>query len=207
MRKLSRRSPAAAFGLGLILAALLTSAVVAQVAPPQVGPPPAPPLRRPRRPLRPPRPALRLRHQAAPTAIYVDTKPRKAIVLSMRDAVKLTLENSMDIKVNRIAPQVAAAAIEQAESRFDWTFVGQWSHSHNSSVAPFGIAGTPVTVTKDDNLQVGLKKQLITGGEIDPTLMWDRTESNTSTAAFNPTYTSEGSSPSSSRCCATPAPT
>ena len=48
------------------------------------------------------------------TTLETDLKPRRAIVLSMQDAIRLTLENSMDIKIDRISPQSSAADIQEA---------------------------------------------------------------------------------------------
>ena len=65
------------------------------------------------------------------TALDVDTTPRRAIALSMADAIRLTLENNLDIKIRGIDPQTSAADIQKAESRFDWTFETSWSKTRS----------------------------------------------------------------------------
>jgi len=106
-------------------------------------------------------------------------RPRRAIVLSMQEAVRLTLENSMKVKINRVDPQVALAAIEKAEAKFDWSFVS--TVSANRDEVP---SGTSSALTKSSSesqtVKAGLKKSLLSGGTIQPTLQWQRNSSDTS---------------------------
>jgi hypothetical protein len=96
-----------------------------------------------------------------------DLRPRKAIVLSMQEAIRLTLENSMKVKINRIDPQTALAAVEKAEASFDWSFVGSWSGSN---------ASTSASHTTSNEVDLALKKEFTTGTSIKPGVKWTRSK-------------------------------
>ncbi len=113
---------------------------------------------------------------AAEGVMAEDMKPRKAIVLSMQEAIRLTLENSMKVKINRVGPEVALADIEKAEAKFDWSFVNTWSASR-SVVASGSADNLTRSVTESESIQTGLKKTLAGGGRIEPTLKWQRNKS------------------------------
>ena len=129
---------------------------------------------------------------AAPTpTLETDLRPRRAIVLSMQDAIRLTLQNSMNIKIDRIAPQSSAADIQQAEAKFDWTFKGSYSRTRSITPSASALAGAAAAKSDGDTLKVGFKKELITGGSIEPTLRWSRNETNSAFATLNPAYTTD----------------
>lgn len=125
------------------------------------------------------------------STLSTDLTPRRAIVLTMADAVRLTLQNSMDIKIDRIGPQTRAADIIRAESEFDWTFVGSWSGGRSITPSASALAGATAPESDTDQLKLGLRKDLKTGGEIEPTLKWDRGWSNSAFATLNPSYTTD----------------
>ena len=118
-------------------------------------------------------------------------KPRRAIVLSMEDAVKLTLQNSVDIKIDRIAPLTSAADIQRAIARFDWTFVSSYSGTH--SVLPSSSALAGATDVRSDTMsaKAGFRKDLVTGGRIEPNVQWNRSKTNSAFATINPSYTTD----------------
>ncbi len=104
-----------------------------------------------------------------------DMRPRKAIVLSMPEAVRLTLENSMRVKINRVNPQVALAAIEKAEAEFDWTFVSTWAAGRSEVLSSDSTEDNLIkNESESQSIKVGLKKQLTSGGRIEPTFKWQR---------------------------------
>jgi outer membrane protein TolC len=117
----------------------------------------------------------------------VDLSPREAVTLSMADAIRLTLQNNLDIKINRINPEVNIAAVEKAESVFDWTFVGSFSENKSR---PAVVSG-PGPRSETTSAQVGLTKNLVTGGSIAPTLEWTRSYTNSIFTTLNPSYTTD----------------
>lgn len=125
------------------------------------------------------------------TALETDLRPRKAIALSMRDAIRLTLENNLDIKIRGIDPQSSAEDITIAKARFDWTFEGSWSKTRSKTPSASVLSGAAASESESDSISVGLKKTLTTGGTIKPTLTWRRDETNSAFATLNPSYTTD----------------
>ncbi|KPJ56540.1 MAG: hypothetical protein AMS16_02215 [Planctomycetes bacterium DG_58] len=125
------------------------------------------------------------------STLETDLRPRRAIVLSMHDAITLTLKNSMDIKIDRIEPQSSAADIQQAEAKFDWTFVGSYSRSRSITPSASALAGATAAKSDGDTIKLGFQKELITGGSIQPTVQWSRSETNSAFATLNPSYTTD----------------
>ena len=108
------------------------------------------------------------------TALSVDVTPRKAIALSMRDAITLTLKNNMNIRISEINPKTAAADITGAEAQFDWSFVGSYAKSYSMTPQDDYETTGDRDRASSDKISVGLKKSLTTGGAIEPTLSWTR---------------------------------
>ena len=108
-----------------------------------------------------------------------DMKPRRAIVLSMQEAVRLTLENSMRVKINRVSPEVALAAIQKAEAKFDWSFVSTWAAGRSEVLSTDSTETNRIkNESESQSIKAGLKKQLMTGGTIAPTLKWQRDQAS-----------------------------
>ena len=125
------------------------------------------------------------------TALVVDLKPRKAIILSTQDAIRLTMQNSTEIRIDSITPRRTALDITRAEARFDWRAVGSLSHSHSEAETTTSISGGNTTKSESDTLEVGLKKTLRTGGQIKTAIDWERSESWNSFSSVNPSYTTD----------------
>jgi outer membrane protein TolC len=121
-------------------------------------------------------------------SLDVDLSPRKAVMLSMDDAVTLTLNNSMDIKINRIEPQNKEADIVRAESEFDWTFTGRFSRTRSVTPSASALAGAAASESDSSDLRLGLEKKLVTGGSVSPNIRWSRSWTNSSFATLNPNY-------------------
>jgi len=134
---------------------------------------------------------VRAEEETAEPASDVTLKPRRAIALSMSEAVRRTLQNSMDIKIDRIAPLSSAADIDRAEARFDWSFVGAYSKSRSKTPSASSLTGARASESDSDTVEVGFRKDLVTGGTIQPTLSWNRSESNSAFATLNPSYTTD----------------
>ncbi|HUW55204.1 MAG TPA: TolC family protein [Planctomycetota bacterium] len=125
------------------------------------------------------------------TTLETDLKPRRAIALSMQDAIRLTLENSMEIKIDRISPQSSATDIQEAEARFDWTFVGSYSRTRSITPSASALSGAAAAESAGDSVKLGFRKELITGGSVEPTLYWVRNKTNSAFATLNPSYTTD----------------
>jgi outer membrane protein TolC len=120
-----------------------------------------------------------------------DLTPRRAIFLSMEDAVRLTLQNNVDIKVDSIAPLIAAENVTIARSQFDWTFVTSYSETHSVLPSSSALSGAAENRTDTAQAQTGFQKNLITGGRIEPGIKWQRDKTNSTFATVNPSYTTD----------------
>lgn len=118
-----------------------------------------------------------------------DLTPRRAIFLSMEDAVRLTLQNNVDIKVDSISPLILAENITMAKAKFDWTFVSSYQETHSALPSSSALSGAATNRTDTAQAQTGFQKNLITGGNIQPGVKWERDKTNSAFTTINPSYT------------------
>jgi HAE1 family hydrophobic/amphiphilic exporter-1 len=160
-RLAGRLKPAGATGAGVLLALLLAAPADAQSLAPQSTPP---------APVGPGAPQLRL---------------------TLDDAVRLGLENNLDLKVDRLDPEIARERVGQAESVFLPTLAS--SLTRNSSLAPptSFLVGNQGVQSTTGNGSVSVSQRLPHFGTSYAT-GWDTTRSKSTSqfSNYNPILTS-----------------
>jgi HAE1 family hydrophobic/amphiphilic exporter-1 len=94
----------------------------------------------------------------------------ETVVLSLSEAVKLALENNLDLQIERINPLLADATIMTAESAFEPLFFlnSQAGRSQRPGAVVFsdGLAYTPVNVSDSFTVGAGVRKLFATGANV-----------------------------------------
>lgn len=110
--------------------------------------------------------------------------------LSLQECISLALESNLDIRVQRIAPQIQNTYLTMAKGRFDpsATFGPTLSRSEDPSSST--LSGADVRINKSWGLSLGLKDPIITGGSYGLSFSSSRAESNSSFETLNPSYRS-----------------
>ena len=109
--------------------------------------------------------------------------------LSVADAVALALQNNTDLKIQRLGPLAAANQVRKARSVFDPALFGNVSRDRTTTPAgtlsPF-LTTSPTLFQQDLNLNAGLRKMLLSGGQL--SLAWQNQRRLTNPSAINELY-------------------
>jgi outer membrane protein len=88
--------------------------------------------------------------------------------LALQEAVALAVKNNLDLQVARMTPAISEARIVQAKAVFDATFFTNLNYSKLDTPQPGGfVPGLSGNTQREDvQLSTGIRKPLISGGEI-----------------------------------------
>lgn len=91
-----------------------------------------------------------------------------AVRLSLQQAVALAVKNNLDLQVARMTPAISEARIVQAQGVFDATFFTNANLSKLDTPQPTGnVPGFSGNTKREDiQLSTGIRKPLISGGQI-----------------------------------------
>ena len=153
--------PAGATGAGLLLLLCLAHAATAQTPVPPAG---------------------------APAAVAPSTPPMR---LSLDDAVRMGLENNLDIKVDRLDPQIAEERVGQARAAFAPALTSSFLRNSNLAPPTSFLVGNQGVQSTSASGTVGVTQRLPVFGTSYAT-GWDTTRSRSTSAFsnFNPILTS-----------------
>ncbi len=107
--------------------------------------------------------------------------------LSLDEAVRLAISNSLDIRVVSFEPAISREQMIQAAAAFDWVVFAGASHTrtdHHTATA------FPHNQVRSIPMEAGVRKRTVTGGTAE--LAWDltRTSDNSALTVLNPNYES-----------------
>ena len=123
-------------------------------------------------------------------------EPAPQVTLGLRGAIRTAIENNLSIQAARLQQAITQAQLEQARAIFDATFFvnGQFNRSTRPNPStPLLPAGRADTNTRTWRYDTGLRKPLVTGGQVELSTGLSR---NNNIAAGtlqspNPAYNSE----------------
>ncbi len=101
---------------------------------------------------------------------------REAVLLSLDEAIRLTVKNSLDIRITGYDAAISREQMTQAASAFDWTVFGSYNHNVIDQQIPaplFNISNPSYQET--DTLELGVKETNPLGGQFQA--KWDATRS------------------------------
>jgi outer membrane protein len=109
--------------------------------------------------------------------------------LSLADAIALALQNNTDLKIQRLRPLAATNQVRKARSIFDPALFGNVSRDRTTTpagtISPFVTTSTTL-FQQDLNLNAGLRKMLLSGGQL--SLAWQNQRRLTNPSAINELY-------------------
>jgi outer membrane protein TolC len=108
--------------------------------------------------------------------------------LTVGDLIGLTLNNNLDIGVNRLTPFSSTLAIEALYRPFEPTIRMGALVTRNTSPAASQLVGAPSLISLVHNYSVGFGQTLSTGTNIGVDMTMNRSSSNSSFNTFNPSW-------------------
>jgi len=118
-------------------------------------------------------------------------EPSDILPISLGEAIRSAVESNLDIQTARLNPALGRQQLLAAQAAFDWTLFADATYSrvHEPQAVPVlnGVAlGSSVTKSDAYNFDVGLRKQLTTGGAIEINQNLLITENKTPGFNFSP---------------------
>lgn len=125
-----------------------------------------------------------------PPAVDSNQIGAKEVTLTLEQCRALTLENNLDLKVQLIAPAIAAQNLSEQEAKFEAAF-----YSNLAFVKTDTLSSTSLTASKSEYAAIdfGVEVPLRTGGTINFDMVDSRTKTNNQFATVNPSYASDAS--------------
>jgi len=116
----------------------------------------------------------------------------KQIELSLQECITLALESNLNIRIERISPQIQDALLNMEKGRFtpSATFAPNWRSSEEPSATP-GITGAEIRSSNSQSFTVGVADPVVTGGSYGLSFNSNRSESNSTFQTLNPAYRSD----------------
>ena len=108
--------------------------------------------------------------------------------LTVGDMIGLTLNNNLDLGVNRLTPFSSSLAIEAFYRPFEPTIRVAASVTRNTSPAASQLVGAPSLMSLVHNYTVGFGQTLATGTNVGVDMVMNRSSSNSSFNTFNPSW-------------------
>jgi outer membrane protein len=103
----------------------------------------------------------------------------RVVRLSLQEAVALAVRHNLDLRVARMTPAIRETRIVQAQAVFDATFFTNINYSKQDTPQPGGLVpGLSGNIKREDvQLSTGIRKPLISGGQITAQADLNRNES------------------------------
>ncbi len=114
----------------------------------------------------------------------------KKLELSLQKVIEITLENNLDIAVERINPKIEDENILSENSFFDRTFFSDISVDKSNDPSASAFASPDVTKEENINFSAGLKQELKTGASYELKFSSVRNITNSTFSGLDPQYSS-----------------
>ena len=117
-------------------------------------------------------------------------------LLSLREALRLALQNNLDIELARYEPRIADQRVDEAEGVYDPLLFSSYTRNHDETPVASAflnlIAGGPVTTIETDewSWDAGLSGVLPVGIEYSSTFNTQRLETDSPASTLSPEYNS-----------------
>lgn len=115
---------------------------------------------------------------------------RPTLSLTLQDAVARTLENNLDIAVQRYEPEDQAEAVRQLRGFYDPLLRSTLTRASSTSPADSAFSGAEKVESDTNVYDFGVRQNLPTGGVFDVGLSNNKRETNSQFQLFNPSYRS-----------------
>ncbi len=125
-------------------------------------------------------------------ANLLGSKDNQVVQISLQQAIDLTVRYNLDLQVARINPAIDQAVITQALAAFDATFFATGDIGNINVSNSFAFPGFPTSFEQDLwGLATGIRKNLVSGGNVEFRVSGSRNDSNISTFASSSAYSAD----------------
>lgn len=109
------------------------------------------------------------------------------LTLTLEEARALALQHNLDLKVELLAPTIAAEAVNAEEAKFEWAFFSNatFAKTDRPQATAVSLIGSQVDFSSVD---LGVQMPLRTGGTVTFDLADNRTKTDFTGRSFNPSY-------------------
>jgi outer membrane protein TolC len=123
-----------------------------------------------------------------PTTLPAPLAEQREVSLSIEEARRLALENSLELRVQLFDPAVSREVLGEEEARFEALFTTSVSYDKTDSPTATRLESNQA---KSLRVTPGVSLPLVTGGTLSANLPLGRFESDNEFAVLNPSYTSD----------------
>lgn len=110
------------------------------------------------------------------------------IQLSIEECRALTLENNLDLRVQRINPTLDKELVKQAEAKFEPSFTGTLRYSKSDTPTASALEGSK---SDSGSINMSVNVPLRTGGTLSFGMTDYRNKTNSTWSLMNPSYTTD----------------
>ena len=122
--------------------------------------------------------------------IFPQTPESKVINLTLSDCILKTLENNFDIAFEALNPALNDLSLQKTREKYLPQFSIGYSNFNRNQLTNWFIEGTQYKI-KNSGGNIGVRQELITGGDIYFSLSSSTTDSTRSFVSINPSYQGE----------------
>ncbi|MFC1780974.1 TolC family protein [Planctomycetota bacterium] len=108
--------------------------------------------------------------------------------LTLEQCRALTLENNLELKIQLIAPTIAAERVNQQETQFEAAFTANASFSKTDTPTSTTLSGSQ---GENSNVNLGVQVPLRTGGTVNFDIADSRSKTDNVFSTLNPSYRSD----------------
>lgn len=123
------------------------------------------------------------------TILFSQEEKPGTIELTLNDCIRNALEKNFDISVQAFYPEISETSIRVSKERFMPQFSLDYSNYNYNRLSNWFMEGTQYR-DKRNEYSIGIRQDLITGGNINLSLANSTTDSTRSFLSVNPTYSS-----------------
>jgi outer membrane protein len=125
-----------------------------------------------------------------PSVLDLPDEPKDKIDLNLQQCRALAMENNLELKVQLLAPTIAAEGVNAERAKFEAAFYTNVTYAKTDQPAAKStlIEGSQ---SESSNVDLGVEVPLQTGGKITFDLADNRTKSNLGSSTFNPSYSND----------------
>ena len=115
---------------------------------------------------------------------------KKDVSLTLEDSIVQALRNNLNVAVEVLNPELAAASVSRARQYFMPTFQVDLTGNRMEQLSTWSLQGTGTYITKTTGSTASIAQQMPFGGNFTASLSYDYQKNNQLFQSYNPSYTS-----------------
>jgi outer membrane protein TolC len=122
--------------------------------------------------------------------IFAQEQKTEGIRLTLEKCFEIALEKNLDIAVEAFNPEMSEHSIRKAREPFMPRLTFNYRNWRDNQLSNWFVQGTQYT-TKTDTFEIGVRQNIVTGGNFSLSLYNSNRDTTQSFVTFNPTYYGE----------------